>query len=267
MWHALKAKRWTYIRPNSHIEVKMNIKDSKFLDIVSGSKSRFELWQQVLNAIEAKAMVEVGVWKGDFAKELLEQCKSIETYYMIDPWATLPDWNKPFNVKNRVFDDVYQEAMNKTAFASEKVVVLRGRTKEVIQEIPDESLDFAYIDGDHTLRGITVDLIKLLPKMRENGLIAGDDFTPNPWQHDIRFEPTLVCPYSIYYAEAMDLPIMALPFNQFLIQKRSSASFSFTDLAGQYSDISLNKLPPQPETRGIRSKAKKVLKQIGLFGK
>lgn len=226
--------------------------------MVSNPTSRFDLWRQVLNATKAKTMVEVGVWKGDFAKEILEQCEIIEKYYMIDPWTTLPDWNKPFNVDTNVFDDIYVEAMNKIAFASEKVVVLRGRTKEVIEKIPDESLDFAYIDGDHTLRGITIDLIKLLPKIKVNGLIAGDDFTPNPWQHDIRFEPTLVCPFSIYFAEAMDLPIIALPFNQFLIQKRSNSSFSFVDHTGRYSDISLNKLPLQTEISSIKTKVKKA---------
>ena len=224
---------------------KMNIEDPKFKDLVMDAVSRIQLWGRVLSAANAKNMAEVGVWKGDFAKLVLEQCKFIERYYMIDPWANLPDWNKPFNVDEKIFEDVYAEAMNITAFASSKIVVLRGRTKEVVDEIPDESLDFAYIDGDHTLRGITIDLIKLLPKIKKDGFIGGDDFTPNPWQHDMRFEPTLVCPFSIYFAEAMDLPIIALPFNQFLMQKRSDIPFSFVDYTGKYGDISLNKLPPQ----------------------
>ena len=33
--------------------------------------------------------------------------------------------------------------------------MLRGTTTEVIDRVPDRSVDFAYIDGDHTLRGIT----------------------------------------------------------------------------------------------------------------
>ncbi|HSB03203.1 MAG TPA: class I SAM-dependent methyltransferase [Anaerolineales bacterium] len=206
--------------------------------------------------------MEVGVWKGDFAKEILERCELIDRYYMIDPWANLPDWNKPFNVGQEVFDDVYAEAMSQTAFASAKIVVLRGRTKEVIDAIPDNSLDLAYIDGDHTLRGITIDLIKLLPKIKEGGLIGGDDFTNNPWQHDVRFEPTLVCPFSIYFAEAVDLPIMALPFDQFIIQKRSEASFSFFDTMGKYSDISLNKLPPRFGKDGIKKRIKRALTAI-----
>jgi hypothetical protein len=243
----------------------MDIEAPEFKDLVSGSSSRIELWERVLVETNTKSMVEVGVWKGDFAKQVLERCEFIDTYYMVDPWANLPDWNKPFNVDAEMFDDVYAEAMEKTAFASRRVVVLRGRLKEVIDEIPDESLDFAYIDGDHTLRGITIDLIRLFPKMKRNGLIGGDDFTPNPWQHDTRFEPTLVCPFSIYFAEAMDIPIVALPFSQFLIQKRADASFSFVDLTGKYSDLSLNKFPPQERKK--KGKVEEVLSRLGLSGR
>jgi hypothetical protein len=157
--------------------------------------------------------------------------------------APLPDWNKPFNVDQGVFDDIYAEAMERTAFASERVIVLRGRTKEVIDRIPDSSLDFAYIDGDHTLRGITIDLVSLLPKLKEGGLVGGDDFVSNPWLHGIEFEPTLVCPFSIFFAEAMNLPILALSFGQFVIQKRANAYFCFIDTTGNYSDVSLNKQP------------------------
>jgi hypothetical protein len=162
---------------------------------------------------------------------------------MIDPWAYLPDWNKPFNVDMQTFDNIFAEAMSQTEFAADKRIVLRGKTKEMIQHIADESLDFAYIDGDHTLRGITIDLITLLPKIKPNGLIGGDDFTNTPWQHSFEFEPTLVCPFSIYFAEAMNMPIMALPSNQFLIQKKVDSRFSFIDMTGNYKDISLNKLP------------------------
>lgn len=188
-------------------------------------------------------MAEVGVWRGDFSREILTRCTALQRYVMIDPWAHLSDWNKPYNTEQRRFDEIYAEAMQQTEFAASKREVLRGRTKDVAASIPDGSLDFVYIDGDHTLRGIAIDLIQLLPKVREGGLIGGDDFTPDPWQHDLRFEPTLVCPFGVYFAEAMDLPITALPCAQFVIEKRTGAGFSFRDLTGRYGDLSLNRLP------------------------
>lgn len=221
----------------------MNINDKSIKDALCSSSSRTELWKQVMHTQQTRTMLEIGVWKGEFAEQILRDCGTIERYFMIDPWANLPDWNKPFNVAPEMFDEIFQEAMSRTEFASAKIAALRGRTKDVIDVIPDGSLDFAYIDGDHTLRGITIDLMRVLPKIKEGGFIGGDDFTNTPWQHDIRYEPTLVCPYSIYFAEAMDLPIVALPHNQFMIQKDSKGKFSFTDTTGNYRDISLNKLP------------------------
>jgi len=120
------------------------------------------------------------VWKGDFAKVILSNFSNLTKYYMIDPWAHLLDWNKPFNVDDRTFEDVYAEALLKTDFAASRRIVLRGRMSAVIDQIPDQSLDFAYIDGDHTLRGITMDLIQVLPKIKDGGLIGGDDFVNKP---------------------------------------------------------------------------------------
>lgn len=239
----------------------MNIEEPQFQQMVSAASSRFELWNQILRAANVQTMVEVGVWKGEFAKQILEQCDFLRRYYMVDPWANLPDWNKPANVKPEVFEEIYNEAMRNTEFASSRIEVLRGRTKEVIDRIEDESLDFAYIDGDHTLRGITIDLTKVFPKIKTDGLIGGDDFINNPWQHKIRFEPTLVCPYSIYFAEAMDLPIIGLPFNQFLIQKKSDGSFSFIDITGKYADLSLNRLPGKGRKRGKKRKRRRRLER------
>ena len=211
-----------------------------------------------------RTLLEVRVWTGDFAGQILRQCESIERYYMIDPWANLPDWNKPLNVKPEVFERAYAEAIQKTAFASAEIVVLRGRTKEVIDSIPDGSLDFAYIDGDHTLRGITIDLIKVLPKIKDGGFIGGDDFAIDPWQHSTRFEPTMVCPFSVFFAEAMDLPIVGLPFDQFLMQKQPASRFSFTDSTGKYGNLSLNKLSSGWANIRLFWWVKQLLKKAGL---
>lgn len=224
----------------------MRIEEPQFQSGVAAAASRVDLWHRVLKEAGAKTMAEVGVWKGEFAREMLARCDFIDCYYMIDPWTHLPDWNKPWNVAREEFDAVYEEAMSVTAFASSRRVVLRGRTTEVIGCIPDQSLDFAYIDGDHTLRGITLDLISLFPKVKDNGFIGGDDFINDRPHHDASFEPTLVCPFSVYFAEAMRVPMLALPFDQFLIQKRPGGTFAFIDPTGKYGDLSLNRKLTSP---------------------
>jgi Methyltransferase domain len=242
----------------------MDIEAAEFQEIATGLDSRFQLWETILNTAKAEAVAEIGVWKGKFARNILERCGRITHYYMVDPWANLADWNKPFNVSTEEFKDVYEDAMRETEFAAAKRIVLKGRSKEVIDQIPAESLDFAYIDGDHTLRGITIDLIKLLPKIRDGGLLGGDDFKAQPWQQGGQYEPTLVCPFSVYFAEAMDLPIVALPFNQFLIQKKRNSKFTFIDLTGQYGDLSMIRHSFAPDLPAIKKKARRVLAKMGL---
>lgn len=242
----------------------MNLEELQLREMVTELDSRYQLWEQILKTTKAQVVAEIGVWKGNFAKYILERCEFILYYYMIDPWANLPDWNKPFNVSTKEFNDIYDEAMQKTEFAALKRIVLRGLSRDVLNEIPENSLDFAYIDGDHTLRGITIDLIKVLPKIRDGGFIGGDDFKTETWRQGKRYEPTLVCPFCVYFAEALDLPIVALPFNQFIIQKRTNSAFSFIDITGCYRDISLAKHSFQPNLPAIKKKVKPIFSKMRI---
>ncbi|MDZ7611873.1 MAG: class I SAM-dependent methyltransferase [Candidatus Moranbacteria bacterium] len=192
--------------------------------IVSNSNSRLEFWINFINQLKLENICEIGVYKGDFAAEILKKCENINEYSMIDPWKHLDHWNKPANKDDETFNKFYDETIEKTNFAKEKRLILRGKTTEVIDKIPDKSLDFAYIDGDHTLKGITTDLIKVYPKIKDGGWIGGDDFSYNIWQHSPKFEPTLIFPFAVYFAEAISAKIFALPYNQFLIHKFSDGS-------------------------------------------
>jgi hypothetical protein len=141
--------RW----PNFYCGVPVSLTPSDIRPVIAGSPSRFDLWLRLLWTRPLECAAEIGVWKGDFAKVILSNISNLTKYYMINPWAHLPDWTKPFNLDDRTFKDVYAEALLKTHFAASRRIVLRGRTSAVIDQIPDQSLDFAYIDGDHTLRG------------------------------------------------------------------------------------------------------------------
>lgn len=193
--------------------------ETAIAEIARKATSRIELWAELINAKDARVVLEVGVWKGDFAEAILSRCPGVTTYYMLDPWRRLTGWNKPFNKADTEFENIYRMAVRKTDFAKDRRIVLRGTTTEVIHEIADGSVDLAYIDGDHTLRGILIDLVAAYPKVRDGGIIGGDDFSPTIWQHDARYEPTLVAPVATHFAEAVNNPITVLPFQQYAIEK------------------------------------------------
>lgn len=201
--------------------------------IIQSTQNRLEFWSAFIKAFQLEMLVEIGVYRGDFAEYMLRDCATISKYYMIDPWRNIIDWNKPANTNDDEFSLIYQEAMTKTALAEHKRVVLRGTTSEVISSVQDSTIDFAYIDGDHTLKGISIDLISIWPKIKDNGFIAGDDFCSSIWQHEVKYEPTLVFPFVVYFGEAVKANVYALPNNQFLIQKNADNHKShYVNLSG-----------------------------------
>jgi hypothetical protein len=217
----------------------------QFQVIASKSRSREDLWVELIQSFGLQQMAEIGVYRGDFAEPLLRRCENLTRYYMIDPWKHLVDWNKPANHPDAQLDAYYKETLGKTDFAAAKRVILRGKTVDVIDQIPDKALDFAYVDGDHTLRGVTIDLICTYPKVRIGGFLGGDDFGRSIWEHTTKFEPTLVFPFAVHFAEAVGATMFALPFSQFCLYKTAERRFSFLDLTGHYDDLSLqNQVAP-----------------------
>lgn len=208
-------------------------------DCASAASDHYDFWVRFINILGIKHIAEIGVFRGDFAEKILRNCGDIEKYYMLDPWRNLDEWDKPANTNNKTFELLMQMSLEKTAFAGDKRIVLRGKTTEVIDNIPDLSLELAYIDGDHTLKGITIDLIRVFPKIKIGGFIGGDDFCPGYLQHFPQFEPTLVFPFAIYFAEAVSARIYSLPHEQFLIEKTADGVFELIDLTGAITNTGL----------------------------
>jgi hypothetical protein len=229
------------------------------LESVQKSTNRFEMWAYILNRVDAKNICEVGVWKGDYAKYLLDHINKIENYIFVDPWRNLPSWNKPANRSNEEFEDIRQEALDKNKQYASKINELRMTTKEAGAKLEDEALSYTYIDGDHTLRGITIDLNVIYPKTKSNGLIGGDDFTKNIWQHSERYDPTEVFPYALYFAEAKNCTIFTLPYNQFLIFKNDH--FEVFDYGG-YAKLTPRNIYSQPRLPTFRKFIPHSIKQI-----
>ena len=217
----------------------MRIGEADVREFASNAANRLDFWVSFLAAADVHTLAEIGVYRGDFAARVLGACPSITRYYMIDPWRHLEDWNKPANKADDTFEGYFQETMRKTEPHEAKRVVLRGRTLDVIDQIGDGELDYAYIDGDHTLRGITTDLMRVYPKVRDGGWIGGDDFCRTIFQHSREFEPTLVFPYAVYFAEAVGDRIYALPHRQFLLQKRAGGAHEYVDVTNSYPSTTL----------------------------
>lgn len=54
--------------------------------------------------------------------------------------------------------------------------VIKGNSIDVGNKFPDKSIDFCFIDANHSYPDVLNDIRAYLPKMKEGGVIAGHDY-------------------------------------------------------------------------------------------
>jgi len=131
----------------------------------------------MLNSTEVIG-AELGTWKGDFAARCLS--KTLGTLMMVDPFAHLDDWNMPFNIAQEKFEAVFEGTRKRVAPFGPRGLFLRAPAYRACKVVPDEVLDWIYIDGDHTLQGAMADLLDWYPKVKLGGVIFGHDYRDTP---------------------------------------------------------------------------------------
>ena len=61
-----------------------------------------------------------------------------------------------------------------------RVIMIKNTSIGAANTITDNTLDFCYIDGDHSLFGIYDDIHIWAPKVKIGGIIAGHDYKDGP---------------------------------------------------------------------------------------
>jgi GR25 family glycosyltransferase involved in LPS biosynthesis len=137
--------------------------------------------EMIQNIIPENAVIaEIGVFKGDFAHELLQT--NPQQLYLVDCWMKGPmmsgdvDGNNVVNVSNA--EDLYHSVMKRFKFNA-NVSIHKQFSNDFLASIPNNSLDVIYIDGDHSYMGVKRDLEYAIQKVRKYGCIMGHDYKMN----------------------------------------------------------------------------------------
>ena len=137
---------------------------------------------------------EVGVWKGDFAQEILDRARPSKLL-LIDPWKFEASddydhaWYGGAEAKSQQDMDAIHDAVA-ARFASHikrgVVELLRQPSTEAAAAIAPASLDWVYIDGNHQYEFVIEDLRTFYERLRPGGVLAGDDYgTKGWWDHGV----------------------------------------------------------------------------------
>ena len=65
------------------------------------------------------------------------------------------------------------------------VEIIRKTSAEASKDFGDESLDFVYLDGDHSYEAVKADLEALYPKIKAGGYILGILLAPERHWSDV----------------------------------------------------------------------------------
>lgn len=116
---------------------------------------------------------ELGVAEGYNSADLL--ANGIEKLYMVDAWATLPGTGDRTN-DQAWHDKNFTDALKRVSKYGENAIILRGKTTEMAELVPDNSLGLLYLDAGHDYESVMNDLVTWYPKVIKGGIIAGHDF-------------------------------------------------------------------------------------------
>jgi hypothetical protein len=131
-----------------------------------------------------KKGAELGVWHGETFKHLIRACPELHLIgvdlYEAQPGSTGPErWTPGEN--GHAWDHVayYHDLMNFSSQYPNRAVIIKDYTTEAAKQVEDESLDFVFIDADHSYEGVMRDVQAWAPKVRKGGIVFG---------HDIHFD-------------------------------------------------------------------------------
>lgn len=136
-------------------------------------KSRDNL-PEYFKSLGFKVGAEIGVFKGEFTEKF---CKAGLKMYAIDPWISYEGAGRTQEIKARQ-DFLYGHAGR--VLAPYDCALIRKTSVEALKDFEDESLDFVYIDGDHSFKHVATDIEEWTKKVKKGGVVSGHDYLCYP---------------------------------------------------------------------------------------
>lgn len=117
---------------------------------------------------------EIGVERAMYSKTLCTRIPNL-TLYGIDPWMAYRGYRE--HVSQDKLDGFYEQVIERMKPYDFRI--FRAYSDEAHKYFRDGSLDFVYIDGNHSFLNCTQDIAFWSPKVRSGGIVAGHDYRRN----------------------------------------------------------------------------------------
>lgn len=116
-----------------------------------------------------KVGAEIGVYKGEFSEKL---CQAGLRLYGVDPYIVYQNYRK--HPKELPYDELLKITLERMSCYD--FTLIKKTSIEALADISDNSLDFVYIDGNHSLPYVAADIFEWSRKVRSGGAVSGHDY-------------------------------------------------------------------------------------------
>jgi len=134
---------------------------------------------------------EVGVWTGKCCSRLLAIFPLLRLY-LVDRWCPPPAGDsycdsgaQMAGYDRTVYDNALAQTRSKCAPYARRCTYLIGDSVAMAERVAGGSLDFCFIDGDHSYTGCLRDIRAWAPKVKEGGWLCGHDYD-HPEQGEVK---------------------------------------------------------------------------------
>jgi len=142
-----------------------------------------EFYKQIITELPDGAhAVEIGCWKGRsaafLAVEIINSGKNIK-FDCVDPWSD--SWqeceeNGPVNTSTSA-GSLYEQFLENMKPVENYYTPLRMTSIEAAALYKNNSLDFVFIDANHSYKAVKENILAWLPKVKLGGILAGDEYS------------------------------------------------------------------------------------------
>ena len=152
-------------------DVKINLADSSIYQIYDEAVEYFD---------NDSIFVELGAFQGASTIYLAQSKKKNKKniiVYAVDLWENMTapnrDISKP-TVEGSIFFEFWQNVWD--AECEQIIKPVQFDSSAFAKSFQDRSVDFVFIDGDHSYLGVSKDINEWLPKIKPGGWMGGHDY-------------------------------------------------------------------------------------------
>jgi predicted O-methyltransferase YrrM len=136
------------------------------------------LWPYVKRLGENIVGIEIGTCRAESTYQLLDKCPNIKKLTTVDPYKAYNDWVG--EIDQTVLDRFLKIAKTNIKKFGKRVNMLRETSANAASGFKSESVDFIFVDGDHSYDVTLADCEAYYPLLKKGGIFAGHDYQTLP---------------------------------------------------------------------------------------